>query len=139
MPKKTFVATFAGKRIVVESTWFSGAKLYFDGCLLDGCDSLLAWPDELLMAGKITVFGNVHLVTVRFHGMFTIGFKVFVDGQLIDTFVAQRGVRNGEAITSDGNGWLSLPNRRAAAENLPEESLASCMDDGARMEVIGPR
>ncbi|WEG15126.1 hypothetical protein PQ478_11305 [Alkalihalophilus pseudofirmus] len=78
---KVFEATYEGRQIRVENSWFSGEKLYVDGNLQD---QNLGLSLRSTLQGQLTdQNGEKRNIKVTVGGTFKIQCKIFVDHALI--------------------------------------------------------
>ena len=83
---KEWITEYNGHRIRVQSTWFSGAKLYIDGECRDTNHQLIVISGTIprLSARLVESDGQTHIVEVFVKApLFTVKAKICLDGRQI--------------------------------------------------------
>lgn len=84
MPKKTICGEFAGHRLRVENTWFSGAQLYHnDACIAANNDLFALNRHKAVMTAKLMLDNTVRTVEVFAYAILVVKIKITVDGEQI--------------------------------------------------------
>ncbi|MGI9283627.1 MAG: hypothetical protein ACR2PX_28965 [Endozoicomonas sp.] len=84
MPKKVITGQFEGSRFSVENTWFSGAKLLYEGKVIATNNSIFALKKEVpFMAATIDIAGTERNIEVFAYAIFNVQLQIKVDGQMI--------------------------------------------------------
>lgn len=84
--KKVFEARYNEHEIIVENRWFTGERLYVDGNLQD---------ENLGLGFRATLYGQIRtedrpkIIKVTVGGNFQINCKIFVDNEVIDTYLVK--------------------------------------------------
>lgn len=84
MPKKTVVGEYKGSRIVVENTWFNGAKLFCNGKLVATNNDWFATKKDVpVMSADIFLDEEKHLVEIFAYAIFTVKIQIKINGKYV--------------------------------------------------------
>jgi hypothetical protein len=81
---KRVMANYYGHEIIVDNTWFRGAKLYIDGnCRDENHEVFTLAKDTPKLMATMDYDGQSHRVEVFFRALMTVEIKICVDGKQI--------------------------------------------------------
>lgn len=84
MPVKDLNVTYKGKKIRVENTWFSGAKLYIDGDCRDTTIRLIALDKERpILSASIETDTGSEIIEVFIIAVMNVKIKIHANGEMI--------------------------------------------------------
>ena len=84
MPVKELSITYKGKKIRVENTWFSGAKLYIDGDCRDTTNRLINVDStKPLLSASIETESGSEIIEAFIVAIMTTKIKLHANGEFI--------------------------------------------------------
>ena len=84
MPVKDLNITYKGKKIRVENTWLSGAKLYIDGDCRDTTNRLIALDkDRPVLSASIETDAGSEIIEVFIIAIMDVKIKIHANGEMI--------------------------------------------------------